>query len=164
MTALLVASTAIFAAATVTYPRIGEEGTGPWTWWEYVRESSFIDTLTIELGGPGGWLSIVPFVLALSVVLVVGVRAAVGGCGVPFAGRARGRSVGRLGSRRSRRAVPERSGRRVGRRHPGSVRRREPRYPAPVRVLVTRVPLRIGTGRTVTSYRAVRVAHVGRDH
>ena len=40
--ALLVASTAIFAAATVTYPRIGEDGTGPWTWWEYVRESSFI--------------------------------------------------------------------------------------------------------------------------
>ena len=75
VTALLVASTAIFAAATVTYPRIGEEGTGPWTWWEHVRESSFIDTLTIELGGPGGWLSVVPFVLALSVVLVVGVRA-----------------------------------------------------------------------------------------
>ena len=31
--ALLVASTAVYAAATVTYPRIGEEGTGPWTWW-----------------------------------------------------------------------------------------------------------------------------------
>ena len=73
--ALLVASTAIFAAATVTYPRIGEEGTGPWTWWEYVRESSFIDTLTVELGGPDGWLSIAPFVLALSIVLVVGIRA-----------------------------------------------------------------------------------------
>jgi len=73
--ALLVASTAIFAAATVTYPRIGEEGTGPWTWWEYVRGSSFIDTLTIELGGPHGWLSVAPFVLALSVVLVVGVWA-----------------------------------------------------------------------------------------
>ena len=70
--ALLVGSTAIFAAATVTCPRIGEEGTGPWTWWEYVRESSFIDTLTIELGGPGGWVSVVPFALALSVVLVVG--------------------------------------------------------------------------------------------
>jgi hypothetical protein len=71
--ALLVASTAIFAAATVTYPRIGEEGAGPWTWWEYVRESSFIDTLTIELGGPSGWLSIAPFLLALAVVLVAGV-------------------------------------------------------------------------------------------
>jgi hypothetical protein len=73
--ALLVASTAIFAAATVTVPRIGEDGTGPWTWWEYVRESTFIDTLTVELGGPGGWLSIVPFALALSIVLVVGVWA-----------------------------------------------------------------------------------------
>jgi hypothetical protein len=73
--ALLVASTALFAAATVTYPRIGEEGTGPWTWWEYVRESSFIDTLTVELGGPGGWVAILPFALALSVVLVVGARA-----------------------------------------------------------------------------------------
>ena len=72
VTALLVASTAIFAAATVTYPRIGEEGTGPWTWWEYVRESTFIDTLTIELGGPSGWVSVVPFALALSVVLLVG--------------------------------------------------------------------------------------------
>ncbi len=71
--ALLVASTTIYATATVTYPRIGEEGTGPWTWWEYVRSSRFIDTLTIELGGPGGWLSIVPFVLALSAVIVVGV-------------------------------------------------------------------------------------------
>jgi hypothetical protein len=73
--ALLVGSTAIFATATVTYPRIGEEGTGPWTWWDYVRDSTFIDTLTIELGGPGGWVSIVPFALALSVVLVVGVWA-----------------------------------------------------------------------------------------
>jgi hypothetical protein len=73
--ALLVASTGIFAAATVTYPRIGEEGTGPWTWWEYVRGSSFIDTLTVELGGPHGWLSVGPFALALSVVLVVGVWA-----------------------------------------------------------------------------------------
>jgi hypothetical protein len=73
--ALLVGSTAIFAAATVTYPRIGEEGTGPWTWWEYVRESTFIDTLATELGGPGGWVSIVPFLLALAVVLVVAVSA-----------------------------------------------------------------------------------------
>lgn len=73
VTALLVASTAIFAAATVTYPRIGEEGTGPWTWWDYIRESTFIDTLTVELGGPRGWLSVAPFLLALSVVLVVGV-------------------------------------------------------------------------------------------
>ena len=75
VTALLVGSTAIFAAATVTYPRIGEEGTGPWTWWEYLRDSSFIDTLTIELGGPGGWVSVAPFALALAIVLVVGVRA-----------------------------------------------------------------------------------------
>jgi hypothetical protein len=73
--ALLVVSTAIFAAATLTYPRIGEEGTGPWTWWDYVRESTFIDTLTIELGGPDGWLSIVPFLLALAVVIGVGVWA-----------------------------------------------------------------------------------------
>ena len=73
--ALLVASTAVFAAATVTYPRIGEDGTGPWTWWEYVRDSSFIDTLLIEPGGPGGWVSVAPFALALSVVLVVGIRA-----------------------------------------------------------------------------------------
>ena len=72
-TALLVASTAIFAAATVTYPRIGEEGTGPWTWWEYLHKSSFIDTLTIELGGPDGWVSVAPFAFAVSVVLVVGV-------------------------------------------------------------------------------------------
>lgn len=71
---LLVASTATFAAATVTYPRIGEEGTGPWTWWEYVRDSRFIDTLTVELGGPGGWLSVLPFVLALAVVVAVAVR------------------------------------------------------------------------------------------
>ena len=71
-TALLVASTAIFAAATVTYPRIGEEGTGPRTWWEYVRRSRFMDTLTIELGGPHGWPAVVPFVLALSVVLAIG--------------------------------------------------------------------------------------------
>jgi hypothetical protein len=70
--ALLVASTAIFATATVTYPRIGEEGTGPWTWWEYVRSSTFIDTLTNELGGPGGWISVFPFVLALAAVIVVG--------------------------------------------------------------------------------------------
>jgi len=73
--ALLGASTAVFAAATVTYPRIGEGGTGPWTWWEYVRESTFIDTLTIELGGPDGWVSVVPFFLALAVVLAVGVWA-----------------------------------------------------------------------------------------
>ena len=73
--ALLVASTAIFAAATVTYPRIGEEGTGPWTWWEYVRESSFIPTLATEVGGPVGWVSVLPFALALAVVLAVGVRA-----------------------------------------------------------------------------------------
>jgi hypothetical protein len=73
--ALLVASTAIFAAATVTYPRIGEEGTGPWTWWDYVRESTFIDTLATEVGGLSGWASIVPFLLALAVVLVVGVVA-----------------------------------------------------------------------------------------
>jgi hypothetical protein len=71
-TALLVASTAIFAAATVTYPRIGEEGTGPWTWWEYVRKSSFIDTLTVELGGPHGWLAVAPFALALSAVVAAG--------------------------------------------------------------------------------------------
>ena len=70
---LLAASTAIFAAATVTYPRIGEEGTGPWTWWEYVRDSRFIDTLTVEFGGPGGWLSILPFVLALAAVVAVAV-------------------------------------------------------------------------------------------
>ena len=73
-TAMLVASTAIFAAATVTYPRIGEEGTGPWTWWEHVRNASFIDTLTIQLGGPNGWVSVAPFALAISVVLAVGVR------------------------------------------------------------------------------------------
>jgi hypothetical protein len=71
-TALLVASTAIFAAATVTYPRIGEDGTGPWTWWEYVRKSSFIDTLTVELGGPHGWLAVAPFALALLVVVAAG--------------------------------------------------------------------------------------------
>jgi hypothetical protein len=75
--ALLVASTAVYAAATVTYPRIGEEGTGPWTWWDYIRESTFIDTLTVELGGPRGWVAVAPFVLALSVVLVVGVRASI---------------------------------------------------------------------------------------
>jgi hypothetical protein len=69
---LLVASTAIFAAATATYPRIGEEGTGPWTWWNDVRSSTFIDTLTIELGGPHGWLSILPFLLAAAVVIAVG--------------------------------------------------------------------------------------------
>jgi hypothetical protein len=73
--ALLVASTALYAAATVTYPRIGEEGTGPWTWWEYIRESTFIDTLTVELGGPRGWAAVVPFVLALAVVLAAGVWA-----------------------------------------------------------------------------------------
>lgn len=71
--ALLVASTAVFAAATVTYPRIGEEGTGPWTWWDYIRESTFIDTLTVELGGPRGWAAIVPFLVALAVVVAVGV-------------------------------------------------------------------------------------------
>lgn len=70
--ALLVASTAVFAAATVTYPRIGEEGTGPWTWWEHVRTSSFIDTLLIELGGPSGWVAVFPYVLALTAVIVVG--------------------------------------------------------------------------------------------
>lgn len=73
--ALLVASTAVYAAATVTYPRIGEEGTGPWTWWDYVRDSRFSDTLTVELGGPRGWAAIVPFVVALAVVIAVGVRA-----------------------------------------------------------------------------------------
>ena len=73
--ALLVASTAIFATATVTYPRIGEEGTGPWTWWDYVRESSFTDTLTVELGGPQGWLAIAPFAIAIAVVIGVGVWA-----------------------------------------------------------------------------------------
>ncbi len=73
VSALIVASTAIFAAATVTYPRIGKEGTGPWTWWEYVRKSSFIDTLMVELGGPHGWLSVAPFVVALSTVLAVGI-------------------------------------------------------------------------------------------
>jgi hypothetical protein len=40
-----------------------------------VRESTFIDTLATELGGPGGWVSIVPFLLALAVVLVVAVSA-----------------------------------------------------------------------------------------
>lgn len=74
--ALLVASTAIYAVATVTYPRIGKDDTGPWTWWEYVRHASFIDTLAIEVGGPHGWLSVAPFFLALGTVLVVGVRAA----------------------------------------------------------------------------------------
>lgn len=73
--ALLLASTAIFAAATVTYPRIGEEGTGPWTWWDYVRDSTFVDTLATELSGPGGWLSIAPFLLAVAVVLAVGASA-----------------------------------------------------------------------------------------
>jgi hypothetical protein len=72
--ALLVASTAVYAAATVTYPRIGEEGTGPWTWWDYIRESTFIDTLTVELGGPRGWAAVVPFVLALAAVIAVAVR------------------------------------------------------------------------------------------
>ena len=75
VTALLVASTAVFAAATVTYPRIGEEGTGPWTWWDFVRDSRFIDTLTVEVGGPRGWIAILPFLVALTVVLVVGLRA-----------------------------------------------------------------------------------------
>jgi hypothetical protein len=70
--ALLVASTAVFAAATVTYPRIGEEGTGPWTWWAYIRDSTFIDTLTVELGGPRGWAALAPFVLALAIVVAVG--------------------------------------------------------------------------------------------
>jgi hypothetical protein len=73
--ALLLGSTAIFAAATVTYPRIGEEGTGPGTWWDYVRESTFMDTLTVELGGPSGWVSVLPFATALAAVIVVGVRA-----------------------------------------------------------------------------------------
>jgi hypothetical protein len=73
--ALLVASTAIFAAGTVTYPRIGEEGTGPWTWWDDVRGSTFIDTLSVEFGGPRGWLAVAPLVLALMVVLVTGVWA-----------------------------------------------------------------------------------------
>jgi hypothetical protein len=73
--ALLAVSTAVYAAATVTYPRIGEEGTGPWTWWEYIRESTFIDTLTVELGGPRGWAAVVPFVLALGVVIAAGVWA-----------------------------------------------------------------------------------------
>jgi hypothetical protein len=73
--ALLVASTALFAVGTVTYPRIGEEGTGPWTWWEYLRESSFIDTMTVELGGPDGWAAVIPFFLALAVVLAVGFSA-----------------------------------------------------------------------------------------
>lgn len=71
--ALLVASTAVYAAATVTYPRIGQGGTGPWTWWKYIRDSTFVDTLTVELGGPGGWLAVVPFVLALAVVIAAGV-------------------------------------------------------------------------------------------
>ena len=73
--ALLVASTAVYAVATVTYPRIGEEGTGPWTWWEYLRESTFIDTLTVELGGPRGWAAVVPFVLALAAAIAAGVWA-----------------------------------------------------------------------------------------
>ena len=73
--ALLVASTAIFAVATVTYPRIGEEGTGPWTWWDYIRESTFTDTLTVELGGPRGWAAVVPFLLALAVVIAAAVWA-----------------------------------------------------------------------------------------
>jgi hypothetical protein len=72
--ALLVASTAIYAAATVTYPRIGKDDTGPWTWWTYVRDSSFIDTLAVELGGPHGWLAVAPFFLAVGIVLVVGFR------------------------------------------------------------------------------------------
>jgi hypothetical protein len=75
VTALLVASAALYAVATVTYPLIGEEGTGPWTWWEYVRQSSFIDTLTVSLGGPRGWISVLPFAAALAAVIVVGVRA-----------------------------------------------------------------------------------------
>jgi hypothetical protein len=70
---LLVASTAVYAAGTVTYPRIGEDGTGPWTWWEHVRRSSFMDTMTVELGGPRGWLAVAPFFLALAVVLVAGI-------------------------------------------------------------------------------------------
>jgi drug/metabolite transporter (DMT)-like permease len=74
--ALLIASTAIYAVATVTYPRIGKDDTGPWTWWQYVRASSFIDTLAIEFGGPHGWLSVAPFFLALCAVLAVGIRAA----------------------------------------------------------------------------------------
>lgn len=73
--ALLVASTAIYAVATVTYPRIGKDDTGPWTWWEYVRHSSFVDTLAIELGGPHGWLSVAPFFLAVGAVLAVGFHA-----------------------------------------------------------------------------------------
>ena len=74
--ALFVASGAIYAVATVTYPRIGKDDTGPWTWWEYVRASSFVDTLAIELGGPHGWLSVAPFFLAVGVVAAVGIRAA----------------------------------------------------------------------------------------
>ena len=75
VTALLVASTAIFAAATLTYPRIGEEGTGPWTWWDYVRESTFIETLVAEVGASEGWLPVLPVALALAVVIGVGVWA-----------------------------------------------------------------------------------------
>ena len=59
-TSLLVASTAIFAAATVTYPRIGEERTAMDVV-GVLHKSSFIDTLTIELGGPDGWVSVAPF-------------------------------------------------------------------------------------------------------
>jgi hypothetical protein len=73
--ALLVASTAIFAFAAVTYPRIGEDDTGPWTWWEHVRSSTFVDSLTVELGGPGGWPAIIPFLVALAAVIVAGVSA-----------------------------------------------------------------------------------------
>lgn len=74
--ALLVASATIYAVATVTYPRIGKDDTGPWTWWEYVRRSSFVDTLGIEVGWPHGWLSVAPFFLAVGVVVAVGLRAA----------------------------------------------------------------------------------------
>ena len=40
---------------------------------DYIRESAFIDTLTVELGGPRGWAAVAPFVFALTAVIAVGV-------------------------------------------------------------------------------------------
>ncbi len=69
-------SVASMAAATATRPTI--EGHELWQWWTRIRDGHFTDTLPSLLGvsRPTGWASILPFALALAVVVTLLVKEA----------------------------------------------------------------------------------------
>lgn len=69
---LLGASSAAMLLATATGPMLGEGETGRWL--DRVREGRFVESVGSLLGAGTGWLSILPFLVAVTAVALVGLR------------------------------------------------------------------------------------------